>query len=69
MSESKFHPRGSEEYVVKFWLKLPTDEFVKQCSESVWFNSKSKHAQAEKQIVNKYRGIGGKVTIISVTYQ
>jgi hypothetical protein len=59
----------TEEYVVKFWLKKPKEEFVKQHSESVWFSSKGKHKEAEKEILNKYRNDGCKIEIISVTYQ
>ena len=60
---------NTEEYVVKFWLKKPEEEFVKQHSESVWFSSKDKHKQAEKTILDKYNGTGCKIEIISVTYQ
>ena len=58
----------TEEYVVKFWLKKK-DGFAEQREESVWFFSKDKHKQAEKEILNKYRGQGYKVDIVSVTYQ
>ncbi len=58
----------TEEYVVKFWVT--NDEgFKEQKEESAYFFSKGKHKQAEKEIVNKYRGIGKKISVISVIYQ
>ena len=62
-------PSKTEEYVVKFWMKNPETGFTEQHSESVWFFSKDKHKQAEKEVKNKYRGKGIKIDIISVTYQ
>ena len=59
----------TEEYMVKFWLKPRGSEYTKQVSESVFFNGKSKHKKAEKQVLNKYRGRGDTVSLISVTYQ
>lgn len=58
----------TEEYVVKFWI---TNEqgFKEQKEESAFFFSKGKHKQAEKEIVNKYRGKGIKISVISVIYQ
>lgn len=58
----------TEEYVVKFWIT--NDEgFKEQREESAWFFSKNKHKQAEKEVINKYRGKGKKIEVISVTYQ
>jgi hypothetical protein len=59
----------TEEYVVKFWLTPKDSEYTKQVSASVFFNGKSKHKKAEELVLNKYRGRGNKVSIISVTYQ
>lgn len=58
----------SEEYVVKFWIKNE-EGFTEQQQESVFFHSKGKHKQAEKDVLNKYRKLGKRITIISVTYQ
>ena len=58
----------TEEYIVKFWIKKK-DGFSEQREESVWFFSKNKHKQAEKEILNKYKGQGYKVDIVSVVYQ
>ena len=70
MAKSKSIGLGSktEEYVVRFWIKN-NEGFMEQHKESVWFFSKGKHKQAEKEVLNKYRGQGKKIEIISVTYQ
>lgn len=58
----------TEEYIVKFWIK--NDEgLAEQRKESVWFFSKGKHKQAEKEVINKYRGQGKKIEVISVVHQ
>ncbi len=59
----------NEEYVVKFWMRDPETGFAKQHQESVFYFSKGKHKQAEKEVKNRYRGKGKKIDIISVTYQ
>lgn len=61
-------PSKTEEYVVKFWITNDIG-FKEQREESVWFFSKGKHKQAEKEVKNKYRGQGKRVDIVSVTYQ
>ena len=58
----------TEEYVVKFWIKNEQG-LLEQREESYWSFSKDKHKLAEKEITNKYRGQGKKISIISVTYQ
>jgi hypothetical protein len=67
MKKIKVNSR-TEEYVVKFQLKNK-EGFVERREESVWFFSKDKHKQAEKEIINRYRGQGYRVEIISVIYQ
>lgn len=59
----------NEEYVVNFTFKNPETGFVERKSESVWYFSKGKHKQAEKDIKNRYRGQGIKIEVISVIYQ
>ena len=58
----------TEEYKVKFWIRNE-EGFMEQRVESFFFFSKNKHKQAEKECINKYRGIGKKIEIISVIYQ
>lgn len=70
MAKNKSINLGSktEEYVVKFWIKN-NEGFAEQREESVWFFSKDKHKQAEKAVINKYRGQGKKIEVISVVHQ
>lgn len=67
MNKTKFLSKN-EEYIVKFFL-IKKDGIVEQKEESVWFFSKDKKKQAEKEILNKYRGQGYKINIISVSHQ
>lgn len=62
-------PIKSETYEVNFDLLERGKEFWVRKSEIVAFYSKDKHRQAEKEVVNKYRGRGDKIKIVSVIYQ
>lgn len=57
-----------DEYIVKFKFKNKNTGFFEQKEESVWAFGKEAHKKVEKKIINKYRGIGIKIEVISVTY-
>lgn len=59
----------SEEYAVEFDLLRRGTEFWTREKESLFFYTKNDHRRAEKQVVNKYRGRGDKIKIVSVKYQ
>lgn len=55
-----------EIYVVKFQLKNKQTGEVKELEEEVYSFSKTNQNKAKKEIENKYRGQGYKVTILSI---
>jgi hypothetical protein len=59
----------TEGYLVKFSFKNKETGFFERGEETVYSFGKDDHKKVEKEVINKYRGKGIKIEIISVIYQ